>query len=1131
MSYKNIGLLFCLLALINVPALDLTFDSKLTGWQTGFRAQIKVEKTTSSENAVLRMENKPENKRVSIHRILELEPDTEYKVSFWIKGENIQSGNDKGARILFNSSKKWVRISSLDNNMPDTGTFDWKYGESTINTGDFSDSKLRIELNLMGSGRVWIKNLKIEKKARKEKLPNEIDLSFYQLNKTWINVSNKSVKIDKQIKPGTDVLQLENNSQLWKTIELEKNTQYEFSYYIKGENIKNNKKNGAGILFNSGNKWRRFTGLANNQAYTGSFDWQKVTAVIDTSLFPSTKFRVILSLDGGGKVWFCDLKLVKKKVSSPPDSSSNSTSFHRALAEDIKSAALVPQGIFGFFAPNEPIKIQLHIEGKNQQYKYSLTVKNEYGKTVFSHIPKDYQKEFTIPEQSCGYYCIESDIYAAEKKVYTIQGGFAVTALPGKRDPFFQFGFGVVPELHDGYKRIGCGSIVIKTNWRQALATGNAKKAVDHLQNVAYKPFLESGDFHLSAALGTSLPRSVRSQEDQQMGLPLINDRITNVYLDFIKDFSSRIKISHWHIGQETPSNATIKKYVGNWSEAMAQFVALTRIAAIQLRKINPDVKILAGGNNIPAKLNDIEPIQMGDIVNYFDIYYIDAYTGNWDLTKKSVTIPEIALMDFYKAASNLSMQLGKGRCIANCETGYSVNYGAPFNSDLAQSQARLTARSLIISKAAPVLNYELFRPNDYNKKPKSDAEMHMATIWKTIPVNGQFHRVPMPGGAMYSVLTSELAFARIAKELINGNIYSYIFTKPDKSTLITLWNIEGNQQFAVKLPVGSKIKSMYGRDITDKPLVIGQDPIYITVPQMPQQVIPLIEQAIYSNAPEFKCVAQSDAVLIRSLLKTTREAEIHIPGHAPKKVKLFPDQVNRIPMKVTMPGKLISGNRQYDIPLEKIPVYTIKRVKNITDNRSKKPGVLRVPEHIRPIEALQPERCFFKSEMNPQGHNVSAKYWLGYDDNNFYLTVEVDDPIHQQRHNGKELWRDDSLQFVLSPQEYISSEILNNTDTRESSEYNFALALTSNGTQLIKYLGKDAGFKDYPAKVSRKNSVTRYEVSIPWSAVGGRAKRFGFLVWDNNSPRFASAPYRLEFSPGIAGGADSSKLARIKYE
>ena len=103
--------------------------------------------------------------------------------------------------------------------------------------------------------------------------------------------------------------------------------------------------------------------------------------------------------------------------------------------------------------------------------------------------------------------------------------------------------------------------------------------------------------------------------------------------------------------------------------------------------------------------------------------------------------------------------------------------------------------------------------------------------------------------------------------------------------------------------------------------------------------------------------------------------------------------------------------------------------------------------------------------------------------------------------------------------------------DNTQNSEYNFGLALTAKGCQLVKYLGADAGLAPYPAQVTREGSTTRYEVTIPWSAVGGKARRFGFVVFDNNDTSNKTAPYRLEFSPGIAGGADSSKLKMVLYE
>ena len=139
-----------------------------------------------------------------------------------------------------------------------------------------------------------------------------------------------------------------------------------------------------------------------------------------------------------------------------------------------------------------------------------------------------------------------------------------------------------------------------------------------------------------------------------------------------------------------------------------------------------------------------------------------------------------------------------------------------------------------------------------------------------------------------------------------------------------------------------------------------------------------------------------------------------------------------------------------------------------------------------------------------------------------------MDDPIHQQRQALLEFWRDDSLQFVLSHED--GSSLLMEKGKEAKSEYNYGLALTEKGTRLVKYIGKDSGIKDYPAKVTRTGGVTFYEVAIPWKAIGGRARRFGFVLFDNNWQTMKSAPYYLAFSEGIAGGADDTRLKTLKY-
>ena len=192
--------------------------------------------------------------------------------------------------------------------------------------------------------------------------------------------------------------------------------------------------------------------------------------------------------------------------------------------------------------------------------------------------------------------------------------------------------------------------------------------------------------------------------------------------------------------------------------------------------------------------------------------------------------------------------------------------------------------------------------------------------------------------------------------------------------------------------------------------------------------------------------------------------------------------------------------------------------------------GTLSYPDDIRPIGALQQELCYFQTPFNPNGHNVSANYWIACDDKNFYFAADVDDPVHLQRYKGVDIWRDDSIQFVFDMGNPVPHELNHPGEEVRRSLLNFGMALTRNGPELIKFLGKDAGLKNYPVKITRRNNRTFYELSIPFSALGGRPDRFGFVIFDNNYVTKKSSPYRLEFSSGVVGSVDSSKLKQLQY-
>ena len=112
-----------------------------------------------------------------------------------------------------------------------------------------------------------------------------------------------------------------------------------------------------------------------------------------------------------------------------------------------------------------------------------------------------------------------------------------------------------------------------------------------------------------------------------------------------------------------------------------------------------------------------------------------------------------------------------------------------------------------------------------------------------------------------------------------------------------------------------------------------------------------------------------------------------------------------------------------------------------------------------------------------------------------------------------------------------LPAELLAAGEVPQGTEFNYTMALTPAGARLFKNLGADMGLKDHPFNIVRKNGKTYYEVAIPFKALGGKPKRFGFVVFDNNYTNLKSAPYCLDFTDNWSARNGDSKLKTLKFE
>ena len=166
--------------------------------------------------------------------------------------------------------------------------------------------------------------------------------------------------------------------------------------------------------------------------------------------------------------------------------------------------------------------------------------------------------------------------------------------------------------------------------------------------------------------------------------------------------------------------------------------------------------------------------------------------------------------------------------------------------------------------------------------------------------------------------------------------------------------------------------------------------------------------------------------------------------------------------------------------------------------------------------------------------HNISAEYFLGYDNNNVYIAVKVDDPVHQQRYKGQNLWRDDCMQFVFANEAVVPAGArLFNTSNKEFGKGRiYGVALTPRGTEFVRY-----GVPYQPnmkALVTRKGNITFYEIAVPWSEINcapGKLLYFSFVVPNNDRKNQINAPYWLDMADGVCGNRDDSVMPMVIFE
>ena len=142
----------------------------------------------------------------------------------------------------------------------------------------------------------------------------EDDFSFRPGLPGWAK-SNLMAVYDSEVKISeSGSLKLTGQSSVLRRIQLEPDSEYEISVYIKAENVTGEKYRGVLLRLTDGKKYFAVTGDPKNMPRQGSFDWTKCVRTVKGSFFQNGKVIVVPALTCEGTAWFDDIRIEKKKI-------------------------------------------------------------------------------------------------------------------------------------------------------------------------------------------------------------------------------------------------------------------------------------------------------------------------------------------------------------------------------------------------------------------------------------------------------------------------------------------------------------------------------------------------------------------------------------------------------------------------------------------------------------------------------------------------------------------------------------------------------------------------------------------------------------------------------------------------
>jgi hypothetical protein len=357
----------------------------------------------------------------------------------------------------------------------------------------------------------------------------------------------------------------------------------------------------------------------------------------------------------------------------------------------------------------------------------------------------------------------------------------------------------------------------------------------------------------------------------------------------------------------------------------------------------------------------------------------------------------------------------------------------------------------------------------------------------------------PLPAACAYATCAAFLDHTDVVAPVkISPGIRAWRFDRTDADrTVVALWSAEGPITLVADFPAGIQIINSFGKTIAAAPKAefpLDALPVYAVGPKTyAAQLAAALENAKTRGAKNIKILQTrltSDTEIQMTLMNYTKssiKAEVTLQTRK-KSFKLQPGRqilafgIRRIaPDPAAKPGELIvtwnSGEDRSPIRTDLVPAA------NLSGPTSPAEKIKKMMTETQPLVRKDRQSVLPSDPTIPWTgpEDLSMRSWIGWDEKDLYLAVEITDDIHVVTDTGEGFWMSDSLQIALDP----ANDSTAGYDANDI-EFGFAKGAKENASRLTSPSGGPLKCDYLNIERNETKKTTLHTAAVPWTLCPG---------------------------------------------